>query len=135
MKDVKTEGWGRWRSLVLAFLLSWVGAAAVASADSLDNLNDCRNQVPVLSLYPSPAHSGGRLHVKFQWCESDKATLVVYNVSLFQAVRRQDITTAGINTWDIPLDGFAAGVYYVFLEIDTGTSKQQSGLVKFAVLR
>jgi hypothetical protein len=78
---------------------------------------------------------GGQLHARFIWCEADPAILKVYNVSWSPAAKKKVTTVDGENLLDLELHGFTAGVYYAYLEIDHGTVKQRSSLVKFVVLR
>jgi len=51
------------------------------------------------------------------------------------AAKKKETTVAGDNVIDLNLRGFAFGVYYAYLEIDNGSTKQRSSLVKFVVLR
>ena len=96
---------------------------------------DCGKQTPVLDLYPRSLRVGEVLHPHFQWCESDSATLYIFNVSWSPALKKRFSTSTGENTLDLVLKGFIPGIYYAYVEIDDGSSKQRSSLKKFAILR
>jgi hypothetical protein len=96
---------------------------------------DCRQQMPVLIVDPITIHVGDSLHATFKWCETDSATLFVYNVSWSPAGKKKFTTQPGENKVDLELRRRTPGVYYAYLEIENGTFKQRSSLVKFTVLR
>jgi hypothetical protein len=78
---------------------------------------------------------GEQLHARFQWCDTDPATLNIYNVSWSPVAKKKVMTLVGDNTLDLNLRSFAPGVYYAYLEIDGDSTKLRSKLMKFVVLR
>jgi len=124
-----------WRSLLPAFGMVLCLFAFSVLFSPLEARCDCGQQTPVLNLDTSPLRAGETLHAHFQWCETDSATLFIYNVSWSPALKKKFTTLPGANTLDLVLKGFVPGIYYTYLEIDEGSSKKRSSLKKFAVLR
>lgn len=86
-------------------------------------------------IYPSPAQ-GDLAHLAYHMSKAGRMTVLIWNARGDLAARVEDTKPAGLQTTEIPIRDFAAGVYLyeVFLHYDFGVVARL-GIQKFSILK
>ncbi len=83
--------------------------------------------------YPNPV-SGNTLKIHLQLCESDQATVFIYNTVGELVDQFAQPAVQGPNDFTLQVSGWSYGVYYYFIQLNSGSGSRRLKPEKFAIV-
>jgi hypothetical protein len=83
--------------------------------------------------YPNPV-SGNTMKIHLQLCEPNQATVMIYNTVGELVGQLSNPAVQGSNDFVLQVSGWSYGIYYYFIQLDSGSGSRRLKPEKFAIV-